>query len=157
MPAICPFCKKELKRASSLKGHLETFHTGDQADHVSTVMSRGAELVGGGWDPYEHTLMPKWDDARYPRSVAPVAKRGVWDDDPESINALYDPRSTRQIESGKENPHKPNWEPFRHLTETVRNPDSNGRLREVFSPTWANRNQAVRGMPVIRREGERFS
>ncbi len=155
MAVTCPFCQKVMK-AASLKKHAETFHTDDQSDHINTVVGRGSELIKSGWDPYESTLQPRWDDTRYPNAVAPLPTRGLWNDAKDSHNALYDPRTPAQKLKNIRNPHRPNWEPARNLTETLRNPDSHGRIQEVFAPIWANKKQSIRGMPVIRRVGERF-
>ncbi len=151
--ANCPICQKEMKSAS-IKRHVEGFHTNNEADGVITVTSRAKALVGGGWDPYENTSQPKWDDnrERFRHIRAPVDRRGVWDTDPDSINATYDPRSAYQKALGARNPHTPNFEPRRQATRPV--PWGNG-FKQVFAPTVANTKQGTRGLPVLRRVEER--
>lgn len=149
--AECPFCRLKML-ASSIDRHVNSFHSDDNADHLATVKSRALAMIGGSWDPYEHTIQPRWDDKRFPDIKAPVATRGVWTDDPNSINAKWDPRTPWMKEKGLPNPHKPNWERPRPKVEMVRYRDG---FKEVFGPTAANKTQGVRGMSVIRRVGER--
>ncbi len=155
MAVQCPFCKAPPMKKASLKRHVDNFHSDDNLDHVVTVASRAAELVGGGWDPYEHTLQQRWDDERprYAHIKPPPDRRGVWTQDRNSFNALYDPRSRIKKLMRRKNPHTPNWEPKRPLVEPVH--IGNGNFKEVFAPTWANKTQGVRGLPVLRRVDER--
>ncbi len=128
-----------MKHASSLPRHIDDYHTDDQHDHVQTVQSRGKEYLKSE-DPYENVIMPRWDDPRYPKAVAPKDHRGVWTDARDSINAVKAKHA--------------NWELPRPLTQVLSRPDSEGRLIRVFGPTAANKKQGVMGMPVIRRVGE---